>query len=72
MFNASHLFSLIITPPKVFKVKVAKKINMIINRLNKTKEEREVDLAAEREARDASMRQEKKHIAAEQVITCCL
>lgn len=45
---------------------------MIINRLNKTKEEREVDLAAEREARDASMRQEKKHIAAEQVITCCL
>jgi len=51
---------------QVYKVKVAKKINMIVNRLNKTKVEKEVDLAGERERRDAEGRQEKKHLALEQ------
>jgi hypothetical protein len=40
---------------------------MIVNRLNKTKVEREVDLAGEREQRDAQARQEKKTLASEQV-----
>jgi hypothetical protein len=40
---------------------------MIVNRLNKTKVEKEVDLAAEREQRDAEIRQERKGVAAEQV-----
>ena len=41
---------------------------MIVNRLNKTKVEKEVDLAAEREERDAAFRQERKGVAIEQVI----
>ncbi len=41
-------------------VAVEKKINEIINRLEKTKEERFPDLAAEKESRDREERNEKK------------
>jgi len=50
----------------VFKIKVPKKINMIVNRLNKTRDEREVDLQAEREKRDGEERREKKSQILEQ------
>lgn len=56
-----------VTKKQVYKVKVSKKINMIVNRLNKTKVEKEVDLAAEREKRDAEIRSEKKALATELV-----
>ena len=45
---------------EVRSVIVEKKINEILNRLNKTKEERDVDFRAEREQRDAEERQEDK------------
>lgn len=41
-------------------VTVEKKINEIVNRLEKTKEERYPDLAAEKESRDSEERNEKK------------
>lgn len=41
-------------------VAVEKKINEIVNRLEKTKEENYPDLAAEKESRDAEERNEKK------------
>ncbi|XP_051581109.1 coiled-coil domain-containing protein 25-like isoform X2 [Myxocyprinus asiaticus] len=41
-------------------VAVEKKINEIVNRLEKTKEERYPDLAAEKESRDREERNEKK------------
>ncbi|KAK0151839.1 Coiled-coil domain-containing protein 25 [Merluccius polli] len=41
-------------------VAVEKKINEIVNRLEKTKDERHPDLAAERESRDQEERNEKK------------
>ncbi|MGH0137492.1 UNVERIFIED_CONTAM: hypothetical protein FKN15_063876 [Acipenser sinensis] len=41
-------------------VAVEKKINEIVNRLEKTKEERYPDLAAEKESRDREERTEKK------------
>lgn len=41
-------------------VAVEKKINEIINRLEKTKDERYPDLAAEKESRDREERNEKK------------
>lgn len=41
-------------------VAVEKKINEIVNRLEKTKEERFPDLAAEKESRDREERNEKK------------
>lgn len=41
-------------------VSVERKINEIINRLEKTKEERLPDLAAEKESRDREERNEKK------------
>jgi len=50
---------------QVYKVKVPKKINMIVNRLNKTKVEKDVDLSTLKEQRDAEERQEKKHLATE-------
>ncbi|CAJ2643310.1 coiled-coil domain-containing protein 25 [Trifolium pratense] len=42
-------------------VRVEKKINEIVNRLNKTKVERKPDLKAEREAVNAAERAERKH-----------
>lgn len=41
-------------------VAVEKKINEIVNRLEKTKDERYPDLAAEKESRDREERNEKK------------
>lgn len=41
-------------------VAVEKKVNEIVNRLEKTKEERFPDLAAEKESRDREERNEKK------------
>ncbi len=45
---------------------VEKKINEVINRLEKTKEERYPDLAAEKESRDREERNEKKALLQEQ------
>ena len=44
----------------VKKIRLATKDNAIINRLNKTKEEKEVDFRAAREGRDRSERENKK------------
>ncbi|CAL8316730.1 unnamed protein product [Boreogadus saida] len=46
-------------------VSVEKKINEIVNRLEKTKDERHPDLAAERAARDQEERNEKKAVLQE-------
>ena len=48
---------------EVRKIRVAKRENVVVNRLNKTKEERtSVDFREEREKRDRSEREEKKRI----------
>nr|XP_033793424.1 coiled-coil domain-containing protein 25 isoform X2 [Geotrypetes seraphini] len=47
-------------PKEVKMVTVEKKVNEIVNRLEKTKDERFPDLAAEKEARDREERNEKK------------
>ncbi|KAH9761095.1 NFACT-R 1 domain-containing protein [Citrus sinensis] len=47
-------------PKMVRTVKVEKRINEIVNRLNKTKVERKPDLKAEREAANAAERAERK------------
>lgn len=47
-------------------VAVEKKINEIVNRLEKTKDERHPDLAAERESRNQEERNEKKALLQEQ------
>lgn len=46
----------------VKKMKVAKRINEIVNRLNKTKREEHPDFQAEREKRDRMEREDKKKI----------
>lgn len=46
--------------PKVKMLSVEKKVNEILNRLEKTKVERFPDLEAEKEARDREERNEKK------------
>ena len=46
-------------------VSVEKKINEIVNRLEKTKDERHPDLAAERATRDQEERNEKKAVLQE-------
>lgn len=51
---------------QVRKIKVAKRNNDIVNRLNKTKEEGKPDFRAEREQRDQSEREDKKRIQREQ------
>lgn len=53
-------------PKKVRKMRVEKRINEIVNRLNKTKIESHPDFQAEREARDAAERQDKKKIIKQQ------
>nr|BAN21147.1 conserved hypothetical protein [Riptortus pedestris] len=50
---------------EVRKIRVAKRINEIVNRLNKTKREEHPDLRAEREARDAREREDKKRLQRE-------
>ena len=48
---------------EVRKIKVSKRENLIVNRLNKTKrEEKQPDLRAERERRDKMEREEKKMV----------
>uniref|UniRef100_T1II61 Coiled-coil domain-containing protein 25 n=1 Tax=Strigamia maritima TaxID=126957 RepID=T1II61_STRMM len=51
---------------EVMKIKVEKRINEVINRLNKTKEEKNADLQAERECRDRLEREDKKRLLREQ------
>ncbi|ENN75120.1 coiled-coil domain-containing protein 25 [Dendroctonus ponderosae] len=51
---------------EVRKIKVAKRINEIINRLNKTKKENQPDFRAEREKRDTLDREDKKKLMREQ------
>ncbi|KAH3741889.1 coiled-coil domain-containing protein 25-like [Dreissena polymorpha] len=51
---------------EVRKVKVEKRINEIVNRLNKTKEEKFPDLRALREDRDRQEREDQKHQLQEQ------
>ncbi|XP_018791551.1 PREDICTED: coiled-coil domain-containing protein 25 [Bactrocera latifrons] len=46
----------------VKKVRVEKRVNEIVNRLNKTKTEDHPDLRRQREERDSEERREKKHI----------
>lgn len=53
-------------PKQVRKMRVEKRINEVVNRLNKTKIETHPDFQAEREARDAAERQVKKKIVREQ------
>lgn len=48
------------------KIRVAKKSNEIINRLNKTKREGHPDFRAEREQRDREEREDKKKLLREQ------
>ncbi|CAH1996159.1 unnamed protein product [Acanthoscelides obtectus] len=51
---------------EVRKIRVAKRINDIVNRLNKTKKEENPDLRAEREKRDRLEREDKKKVLREQ------
>eukprot|EP00270_Netrium_digitus_P009818 TRINITY_DN3008_c0_g1_i1.p1 TRINITY_DN3008_c0_g1~~TRINITY_DN3008_c0_g1_i1.p1 ORF type:complete len:245 (-),score=55.82 TRINITY_DN3008_c0_g1_i1:248-895(-) len=50
------------SPKLVRTVRVEKRLNEVVNRLNKTKVERRTDLKAEREAREAADRVERKAI----------
>ncbi len=47
---------------EVRKIRVSKRDNAIVNRLNKTKEERQMDFREERERRDRQEREQKKHV----------
>lgn len=58
--SASRSFSHLCRVSQVKIVAVEKKINEIVNRLEKTKVERFPDLAAEKESRDREERNEKK------------
>lgn len=49
-------------PKQVRKMRVEKRINEVVNRLNKTKIETHPDFRAEREARDVAERQDKKKV----------
>jgi hypothetical protein len=51
---------------QVRKIRVAKKSNEILNRLNKTKKVTHPDLRAEREKRDRDEREDKKRLLREQ------
>lgn len=51
---------------EVRKIHVAKRINTIVNRLNKTKRSEEVNFRAEREERDRNEREDKKKLLREQ------
>ena len=55
-------------PKQVRKFKVERRINSIVNRLDKTKLECHPDFRAEREARDASERQDKKKVVRDQEV----
>jgi hypothetical protein len=51
---------------EVRKIRVEKRINETINRLNKTKVEKKPDLRGEREERDRNEREDKKRVLREQ------
>ncbi|CAH0557085.1 unnamed protein product [Brassicogethes aeneus] len=51
---------------EVRKIKVAKRINEVVNRLNKTKREEHPDFRAEREKRDRLEREDKKKLIRDQ------
>ena len=51
---------------EVRKIHVAKRLNPIVNRLNKTKRSEEVNFRAEKEQRDRSEREDKKKLVREQ------
>jgi len=53
-------------PKQVRKMRVDKRINEVVNRLNKTKIETHPDFRAEREARDVAERQVKKKVMRDQ------
>lgn len=53
-------------PKQVRKMRIDRRINEIVNRLNKTKIETHPDFRGEREARDASERQDKKRVMKDQ------
>lgn len=53
-------------PKQVRKMRVEKRINEVVNRLNKTKIETHPDFQAEREARDGAERQDKKKVLRDQ------
>lgn len=53
-------------PKLVRKMRVDRRINEVVNRLNKTKIEKHPDFQKEREDRDASERQNKKQLLREQ------
>lgn len=50
----------------VRKIHVAKRVNAIVNRLNKTKHSEQVNFRAEREQRDRNEREDKKKLLREQ------
>lgn len=50
----------------VRKIHVAKRINTVVNRLNKTKRSEQVNLRSEREQRDRNEREDKKRLLREQ------
>lgn len=50
----------------VRKIHVTKRVNAIVNRLNKTKRSEQANLRAEREERDRKEREDKKRILREQ------
>lgn len=54
-------------PRKVRKILVETRINTIVNRLNKTKEEKFPDLAAEKEEREREVRNKEKKAVLERV-----
>lgn len=60
MFKAGGFWFFFFCAPQVKMLTVEKKVNEILNRLEKTKVERFPDLAAEKEARDREERNEKK------------
>lgn len=51
---------------EVRKMRVAKRLNTVVNRLNKTKREEQPNLRAEREERDRSEREDKKKLLRDQ------
>ena len=51
---------------QVRKIRVEKRVNEIVNRLNKTKVEKKPDLRQEREQRDREERENKKQLLKEQ------
>jgi len=50
----------------VRKIHVAKRVNTIVNRLNKTKRSEQVNFSAEREQRDRNEREDKKKLLRDQ------